>query len=66
MVAMTLLEQMKADTLPGKCICCDEALPQASKFCRRPRVKCGHPECELLYHYVAKMDLDMKKRKERT
>jgi hypothetical protein len=40
------LEAMKADTRPGRCICCDERLPPRVA---KPRIICPTSECASAY-----------------
>lgn len=47
-----LLEEMRAETKPGHCICCDEPLPPRVPGQKKQDTLCGSRECKRLYWSV--------------
>ncbi len=49
------IEALKAETPPGRCICCEGLLPQYGGSGRH-RVKCDDRDCLRLYHVIYEVD----------
>lgn len=60
---MTLLDEAKAMAREtGKCIACDDPLPEKKTGGRKP-IRCNDPQCKAYYHLLYDLERETKHRK---